>query len=70
MITDFGDRSVVSSPMDTGQVANQASNLDLAQMRHSFGFGLSLWAGEKQWFKIYTGFASGEGVHPYFGIPK
>lgn len=55
---------------DTGQVANRASDLDLGQMRHSFGFGLSLWAGEKQWFKMYVGLGSGEGVHPYFGIPK
>jgi hypothetical protein len=55
---------------DTGQVANLASDLDLARMRHSFGFGISLWAGEKQWFKIYVGLGSGEGVHPYFGIPK
>jgi len=55
---------------DTGQVANQVSDLDFARMRHSFGVGFSLWAGEKQWFKIYLGLGSGEGVHPYFGIPK
>jgi len=39
-------------------------------MRQSFGFGLSFWAAEKQWFKIYVGLGSGEGVHPYFGIPR
>jgi hypothetical protein len=55
---------------DTGQVANRASDLSLAQMRHSFGFGLSLWAGNKTWFKMYVGLGSGEGVHPYFGIPS
>jgi len=55
---------------DTGQVATQASDLSLGQMRHSFGFGLSFWAGEKVWFKMYVGLGSGEGVHPYFGIPK
>lgn len=55
---------------DTGQVSNQASDLSFADMRHSFGFGLSFWAGEKTWFKIYVGLGSGEGVHPYFGIPK
>jgi outer membrane translocation and assembly module TamA len=26
---------------DTGQVANQASDLDFTRIRHSFGFGLS-----------------------------
>lgn len=55
---------------DTGQVADRASDLSLAQMRHSFGFGLSFWAGDKTWFKIYVGLGGGEGVHPYFGIPK
>jgi hypothetical protein len=55
---------------DTGEVANQASDLSLADMRHSFGLGVSLWAGNKIWFKIYVGLGSGEGVHPYFGIPK
>ncbi len=55
---------------DTGQVANEVSDLSLADMRHSFGFGLSFWAGNKTWFKMYVGLGSGEGVHPYFGIPK
>jgi hypothetical protein len=55
---------------DTGEVANQVSDLSLADMRHSFGFGLSFWAGNKTWFKMYVGLGSGEGVHPYFGIPK
>jgi hypothetical protein len=55
---------------DTGQVANRASDLSFADMRHSFGFGLSFWAGNKTWFKMYVGLGSGEGVHPYFGIPK
>jgi hypothetical protein len=55
---------------DTGQVANSASALSLTQMRHSFGFGTSFWAGNKVWFKIYVGLGSGEGVHPYFGIPS
>ena len=32
--------------------------------------GLSFWAGNKSWFKIYVGFGSREGVHPYRGIPK
>jgi hypothetical protein len=54
---------------DTGQVANGASDLSLARMRHSFGFGTSFWAGNKPWFKIYVGLGSGEGAHPYFGIP-
>jgi hypothetical protein len=55
---------------DTGQVANQASDLDFTRIRHSFGFGLSFWAAEKQSFKIYVGLGSCEGTHPYFGIPK
>jgi len=55
---------------DTGEVTTQVSDFSLAQMRHSFGFGVSLWAGNRSWFKIYVGLGSGEVVHPYFGIPK
>lgn len=55
---------------DTGQVALKASELSLAQMRHSFGFGASFWAAGKAWFKVYVGLGSGEGPHRYFGIPS
>lgn len=55
---------------DTGEVANRASDLSFADMRHSFGFGMSVWAGNKAWFKVYVGLGSGEGAHPYFGIPS
>ena len=55
---------------DAGQVANRAGDLSLAQMRHSFGFGMSFWAANKTWFKVYVGLGSGEGAHPYFGIPS
>jgi hypothetical protein len=54
---------------DTGEVANRAGDLSLANMRHSAGVGMSIWAGNKAWFKIYIGLGSGEGAHPYFGIP-
>jgi hypothetical protein len=54
---------------DTGEVANRAADLSLANMRHSAGVGMSIWAGNKAWFKIYVGLGSGEGAHPYFGIP-
>lgn len=55
---------------DTGEVANRAADLSFADMRHSFGFGMSIWAANKAWFKIYVGLGSGEGAHPYFGIPS
>jgi len=54
---------------DTGEVTNRAADLSFANMRHSAGFGMSIWAGNKSWFKIYVGLGSGEGAHPYFGIP-
>jgi hypothetical protein len=55
---------------DTGQVALEASQLSLAKMRHSFGFGLSVWAGNRAVFKVYVGLGSGEGTHTYVGIPS
>jgi hypothetical protein len=54
---------------DTGEVANRASDLSFAEMRHSFGFGLSVWAGNRAMFKVYVGLGSGEGRHTYVGIP-
>jgi len=55
---------------DTGEVANRASDLSLSEMRHSFGFGLSVWAGNRAVFKVYVGLGSGEGRHTYVGIPS
>ena len=55
---------------DVGQVANRASELSFAEMRHSVGFGVGIWAGGKVWFKASVGLGSGEGRHTYFGIPS
>jgi hypothetical protein len=54
---------------DVGQVAVKASDLRFAHMRQSFGFGLSVWAGNRAVFKVYIGLGSGEGEHTYIGIP-
>jgi len=54
---------------DTGEVANRAGDLSLADMRHSFGFGVSIWAGNRAVFRALAGLGSGEGRHLYFGIP-
>ena len=53
---------------DTGQVALKASDLSFANMRHSYGFGLTFRSGEKVWFRAYVGLGSGEGRHNFFGI--
>jgi hypothetical protein len=39
-------------------------------MRHSFGFGVSIWSGNRAVFSALVGLGSGEGRHLYFGIPK
>ena len=54
---------------DTGMVANRASDLSFADMRHSYGFGLAVYAGDRAVFKVYVGLGSGEGHHTYVGIP-
>jgi hypothetical protein len=54
---------------DTGEVANRAGDLSLANMRQSFGFGVSIWAGNRAVFRALVGLGSGEGRHLYFGIP-
>jgi hypothetical protein len=54
---------------DTGQVAVKAADFSFADMRHSYGFGLAIWAGNRAVFKVYVGLGSGEGHHTYVGIP-
>ena len=54
---------------DTGKVATRKSDLDFTDLRHSFGVGMNVWAGAKVVFRAYVGLGSGEGAHPYFGIP-
>lgn len=53
---------------DTGEVADKASDLSLADMRHSFGGGLTLWSASKVVFRAYVGFGGGEGTHTFVGI--
>ena len=54
---------------DAGTVGVQRSDLDLTNLRHSFGGGLALYLADKIVFKAYIGLGSGEGRHPYFGVP-
>lgn len=54
---------------DAGKVANRAGDLSSTRLRHSYGFGGNVWLGSKVVFRAYVGLGSGEGVHPYFGIP-
>jgi hypothetical protein len=53
---------------DAGEVATSVDNLSFANVRHSFGFGLTFWSGEKVWFRAYIGLGSGEGSHTFVGI--
>jgi len=53
---------------DTGEVAVRAGDLSFSNLRHSFGFGMTLWSGERAWFRAYVGLGSGEGAHPFFGV--
>ena len=53
---------------DTGEVATRVSDLSFGELRHSFGFGLTFWSGERVWFRAYVGLGSGEGRHPFFGV--
>jgi hypothetical protein len=54
---------------DTGKVAVRKSDINLSNMRQSFGAGLTLWSGEKVVFRAYVGLGSGEGHHNFFGVP-
>jgi hypothetical protein len=54
---------------DAGQVAVNRGDLSLGNMRHSFGFGISLWAESKVVFRAYVGLGSGEGIHNFFVVP-
>ncbi len=54
---------------DTGKVANRKSDINFSDLRHSFGGGVNVWLGAKVVFRAYVGLGSGEGTHPFFGIP-
>jgi hypothetical protein len=45
---------------DAGQVAGMLSDLSFSDVRHSFGFGLTFWSGDRVWFRAYIGLGSGE----------
>lgn len=53
---------------DAGEVATTLNQLGFSTIRQSFGFGLTLWSGEKVWFRAYIGLGSGEGTHAFVGI--
>lgn len=53
---------------DAGEVATEVSNLNFDHVRHTFGFGLNFWSGEKVWFRAYIGLGSGEGSHTFVGV--
>jgi len=53
---------------DTGRVANTPGEVSLSGVRHSFGFGGTVWLESRVVFRAYVGLGSGEGVHPFFGI--
>jgi hypothetical protein len=53
---------------DTGEVATSVDDFSLSKIRHSFGFGLTFWSGEKVWFRAYIGLGSGEGRHTFVGV--
>jgi hypothetical protein len=53
---------------DTGHVADTSGKLNFSGMRHSFGFGGTVWLAGRVVFRAYTGLGSGEGIHPFFGI--
>jgi hypothetical protein len=53
---------------DAGEVALKAGDLGFGNVRQSYGFGLTLWNGERVWFRAYVGLGGGEGAHSFFGI--
>ena len=55
---------------DAGKVALRRSDIDFTNLRQSYGFGVSFWMNDLVLFKIYVGLGSGQGVHPFFGIPN
>lgn len=53
---------------DAGEVATRVEDFSLSGVRHSFGFGVTFWSGERVWFRAYIGLGSGEGRHTFVGI--
>jgi hypothetical protein len=53
---------------DTGEVTTRKGDLSLANMRHSYGFGVNVWVESKIVFRAYVGLGSGEGYHTFVGL--
>ena len=52
---------------DVGKVALRRSDLDISHMRHSFGIGVTLRAGNLPVIKLYYAWGGREGTHTTFG---
>lgn len=52
---------------DVGRVALQRSDLDISHMRHSFGIGMTIRAGNLPVIKLYYAWGGREGTHTTFG---
>jgi hypothetical protein len=55
---------------DAGKLTFRKSDLNFSNLRQSYGFGISFGMNNLVLFKIYVGFGSGQGAHPFFGIPN
>lgn len=53
---------------DAGKSVLRKSDLTLANLRQSYGFGLAVFLEDKVVFRAYVGLGGGEGTHPYFGL--
>jgi hypothetical protein len=55
---------------DAGNVALKSGDLNLSNMRQSFGGGLAIYLGKDVVFRMAVALGGGEGMHPYFVIPN
>lgn len=68
-----GYERVIKDPLgmlffyDVGKVAFRRSDLDISHMRHSFGIGLTIRAGNLPVIKLYYAWGGREGTHTTFG---
>ncbi len=55
---------------DTGKVAPTLGGLGSARLRHSYGFGFTMFSGDRVYFKFYVSLGGGEGKRVFVGVPK
>jgi hypothetical protein len=56
--------------VDAGKVTTTRSDLDLTNLKHDYGFALSVMKGDLTAIRLHVGFGGGEGYHVFITLGR